>query len=48
VNKNELVDQVAERAGLGRGDAAGAEEAALAAIGQELAAGGEVSITGCG
>jgi nucleoid DNA-binding protein len=48
VNKNELVDQVAERAGLRRGDAAGAVEAALAAIEQELAAGGEVSITGFG
>jgi DNA-binding protein HU-beta len=48
VNKNELVDQVPERAGLARGDAAGAIEAALAAIEQELAAGGEVAITGFG
>jgi DNA-binding protein HU-beta len=48
VNKNELVDQVADRAGLGRGDAAGALEAALAAIESELAAGGEVTITGFG
>jgi DNA-binding protein HU-beta len=48
VNKNELVDQVAGRAGLPRAGAAGAIEAALAAIEQELAAGGEVSITGFG
>ena len=48
MNKNELVDQVAERAALARGDAAGAIEAALAAIEQELAAGGEVAITGFG
>ncbi|HEX5925373.1 MAG TPA: HU family DNA-binding protein [Baekduia sp.] len=48
MNKNELADQVAERAGLARADAAGAIEAALAAIEQELAAGGEVAITGFG
>jgi DNA-binding protein HU-beta len=45
VNKGELVEQVADRAGLGRGDAAGAVEAALEAIERELAA---VSITGFG
>ena len=49
MSKNELVDQVAERAGPARGDAAGAiEAAALAAIERELAAGGEVAITGFG
>ncbi|MGE5636855.1 MAG: HU family DNA-binding protein [Nocardioidaceae bacterium] len=48
MNKKELVEQVADRAGLGRGDAAGAVEAALEAIERELAAGGEVSITGFG
>jgi DNA-binding protein HU-beta len=48
VNRNELVDQVADRAGLARGDAAGALGAALAAIESELAAGGEVTITGFG
>jgi DNA-binding protein HU-beta len=48
VNKSGLVEHVADRAGLGRGDAAGAVEAALEAIERELAAGGEVSITGFG
>ena len=48
MNKSELVDRVADGAGLGRGDAAGAVEAALGAIERELAAGGEVSITGFG
>jgi DNA-binding protein HU-beta len=48
VNKGELVERVADRAGLGRGDAAGAVEAALEAIERELAAGGEVAITGFG
>jgi DNA-binding protein HU-beta len=48
VNKSELVERVADRAGLGRTDAAGALEAALEAIERELAAGGEVSITGFG
>ena len=48
MNKNELVDQVAEGARPARGDAAGAIEAALAAIERELAAGGEVAITGFG
>ena len=48
MNKSEVVDRVADGAGLGRGDAAGAVEAALEAIERELAAGGEVSITGFG
>jgi len=48
MNKNELVEQVAGRAGLSRGQAAGAVEAALAAIEAELAADGDVAITGFG
>jgi DNA-binding protein HU-beta len=48
MNKRELVQQVAGRAGLSSGQAAGAVEAALAAIESELAAGGEVAITGFG
>jgi DNA-binding protein HU-beta len=45
MNKHELVEQVAGRAGLSRGQAA---EAALAAIEFALAAGGDVAITGVG
>ena len=48
MNERELVEQVADRAGLSRDQAAGAVEAALAAIESELAVGGEVSITGFG
>jgi len=48
MNKRELVQQVAGRAGLSSGQAGGAVEAALAAIESELAAGGEVAITGFG
>jgi DNA-binding protein HU-beta len=48
MNKSELVEQVADRAGLARGQAAGAVDAALAAIEAELAGGGEVMITGFG
>ena len=48
MNKRELVQQVAGRADLSSGQAAGAVEAALAAIESELAAGGEVAITGFG
>jgi len=48
MNKSELVEQVADRAGLPRGQAAGAVDAALAAIEAELAGGGEVMITGFG
>ena len=48
MNKSELVEQVADRAGLARGQAAGAVDAALAAIEAELAGGGEVTITGFG
>jgi len=48
MNKSELVEQVAGRAGLSHGQAAGAVEATLAAIESELATGGEVAITGFG
>ena len=48
MNKSELVEQVAGRAGLSHGQAAGAVEATLAAIEVELATGGEVAITGFG
>jgi DNA-binding protein HU-beta len=48
MNKRELVQQVAGRAGLSSGQAAGAVDAALVAIEVELAAGGEVAITGFG
>ena len=48
MNESELVEQVADRAGSSRDQAAGAVEAALAAIESELAVGGEVSITGFG
>ena len=48
MNKSELVEQVAGRAGLSHGQAAGAIEATLAAIEAELATGGEVAITGFG
>ena len=48
MNKSELVQQVAGRAGLSSGQAAGAVEAAVAAIEAELAAGGEVAISGFG
>ena len=48
MNKSELVEQVAGRAGLSHGQAAGAVEATLAAIEAELATGGEVAITGFG
>jgi DNA-binding protein HU-beta len=48
MKKSELVEQVADRAGLARGQAAVAVDAALAAIEAELAGGGEVTITGFG
>ncbi len=48
MNKSELVEQVADRAGLSHAQAAGAVEAALAAIEIELANGHEVTITGFG
>jgi DNA-binding protein HU-beta len=48
MNKSELVEQVADRAALSRGQAAGAVDAALAAIEAELAGGRDVTITGFG
>jgi DNA-binding protein HU-beta len=48
MTKSELVEQVADRAGLSRGQAAEALQATLAAIEQQLAAGGDVIITGFG
>jgi DNA-binding protein HU-beta len=48
MNKSQLVERVADRAGLSHGQAAGAVEAALAAIEAELASGHDVTITGFG
>ena len=48
MNKSQLVEQVAGRADLSQAQAAGAIEATMAAIEAELAAGGEVAITGFG
>jgi DNA-binding protein HU-beta len=48
MTKNELVEQVAERAGLSKTQAGEALSAVLATIEQNLARGEEVSITGFG
>jgi DNA-binding protein HU-beta len=48
VNKNELVEQIAERSGLSKGQASEALGAAIAAIEDGLAAGHEIAITGFG
>ena len=48
MTKNEFVDQVANRAGLQRKEAAQAVDAALATIEEALTRGSEVSITGFG
>lgn len=48
MTKNELADKVAERTGLGAGEARQAVEAAIEAVSEELAAGGEVAIAGFG
>lgn len=48
MTKSEFVDRVAESAGLDRRDAAAAVDAALALIAEELAAGGDVTLTGFG
>ena len=48
MTKSQLVEQVADRAGLSNGQAADAVEATLAAIEAELASGREVTITGFG
>ena len=48
MTKNELIATVAEKAGLSRGDAAGAVEATFEAISTTLGKGGEVKISGFG
>lgn len=48
VNKKELVDQVAEAAGLSKSDAEAAAGAVFDAIGKALAAGDKVAIAGFG
>lgn len=48
MNKTELTDKMAELSGLKKKDAAAALEAAIAAISQELAAGGSVNLMGFG
>ena len=48
MNKNELVEQIAQRSGLTRGQAGEALGAAIAAIEEGLAAGQEIAITGFG
>ena len=48
MNKNELVEQIAERSGLSKGQASEALGATIAAIEDSLAAGQEIAITGFG
>jgi DNA-binding protein HU-beta len=48
MNKNELVEQIAQRSGLTRGQAGEALGATIAAIEEGLAAGQDISITGFG
>jgi DNA-binding protein HU-beta len=48
VNKTELVDQIAQKADLSRREAEQAVEAALKTIEEQLAAGGEITLTGFG
>ncbi len=48
MTKNELADKVAERTGLAAGQARQALEAAIDAVADELAAGGEVALAGFG
>lgn len=48
MTKNELVDEVAQRTGLSAGQARQAVEAALDAVSNQLAGGGEVSLAGFG
>jgi DNA-binding protein HU-beta len=48
VNKTELVDQIAQKADLSRRDAEQAVDAALKTIEQQLANGGEITLTGFG
>jgi len=48
MTKNELADKVAERAGLGAGQAREAVDAVIESVSDELAKGGEVSLAGFG
>ena len=48
MTKNELADKVAERTGIGSGQARQAVEAVVDAVTDELASGGEVSLAGFG
>jgi DNA-binding protein HU-beta len=48
VNKNDLVEQIAERSGLSKTQAGEALGATIAAIEEGLAAGQEIAITGFG
>jgi DNA-binding protein HU-beta len=48
VNKTELVEQIAERAELSRSEAESAVDAALKTIEEQLARGGEITLTGFG
>jgi DNA-binding protein HU-beta len=48
VNKTELVEQIAQKADLSRRDAEQAVDAALRTIEEQLASGGEISLTGFG
>jgi DNA-binding protein HU-beta len=48
MTKNDLADKVAERTGLAAGQAREALEAAISAVSDELAAGGEVALAGFG
>jgi DNA-binding protein HU-beta len=48
VNKTELVEQIAQKADLSRRDAEQAVDAALKTIEEQLASGGEITLTGFG
>jgi len=48
MTKNDLADKVAERTGLAASEARQALEAAIEAVADELAAGGEVALAGFG
>ena len=48
MNKTELVEQIATKADLSRRDAESAVEAALKTIEEQLASGGEITLTGFG
>jgi DNA-binding protein HU-beta len=48
VTKSELIEQLAERTGLGKRDAGRALEATLALVSESLRSGGEVRLSGFG